>query len=156
MPHIRLMNCFWLLVPVLGWNLVLTSRLTQEGFRSDQKVASWILGPEGVLRIVVFAYPLLLPLQAMSEASRAGVAVYVLGLVVYCGSWIPLLRSPDTKWSRAAIGLLAPYLSPLFIFAGIALIGNSGLYLVLSAFFVAMHTLHGVQSHGILTTENGT
>ena len=72
MPQIRLLNCFWLLVPVLLWNLVLAPRLTQEGFRSDEKVASWVLGPEGVLRFVGFADPLLLPLQAHSAASRVG------------------------------------------------------------------------------------
>jgi len=154
MPPIRLPNCFWLLVPVLLWNLILAPRLTQEGFRSDEKVASWVLGPEGVLRIVVYAYPLLLPLQANSAASRVGSLVYVLGLLVYCGSWIPLLRRPDAKWSQSATGLLAPYLTPLLIFAGIALIGNSELYLLLSVFFVAVHTLHGVQSNGFLPSEN--
>lgn len=154
MPQIKLLNCFWLLVPVLVWNLVLAPRLTQEGFRSDEKVARWILGLEGVLRIVVFAYPLLLPLQANSSVSRAGSAVYVLGLVVYCGSWIPLLRRPDAKWSQAALGLLAPYFTQQLIFAGIALIGNSGLYLLLSVFFITVHALHGVQSNGLLPSEN--
>lgn len=154
MPQIRLLNCFWLLVPVLLWNLVLAPRLTQEGFRSDEKVASWVLGPEGVLRIVMYAYPLLLPLQANSAASRVGSVVYVLGLLVYGGSWIPLLRRPDAKWSHSAFGLLAPYFTPLLIFAGIALIGNSGLYLLLSVFFIAVHTVHGVQSNELLSSEN--
>jgi hypothetical protein len=102
----------------------------------------------------VFAYPLLLPLQVSSAASRVGSIVYGLGLLVYFGSWIPLQRCPDAKWSQAAIGLLAPYLMPILIFAGIALIGDSGLYMSLSLLFVAVHTLHGFQSHALPSSEN--
>jgi hypothetical protein len=143
------MNCFWLVVPVLLWNLIFTLRLTQEGYRSDARVAKWVLVPEIVLRIVVLGYPLFLPLQFGDLASRIGLVIYLVGLLVYFGSWIPVLKWPEAGWSKSAAGVLAPHYTPLLVFASIGLIGHSWVYLSLSVLFVAIHTLHGVQSFGL-------
>ena len=149
MPSLSFQNCFWLVVPVLLWNLIFTLRLTQEGYRSDKRVAKWILVPEMVLRIVVLGVPLFLPLQFGDLTSRIGLVVYLVGLLIYFGAWIPVLKWPEVRWSKSTAGELAPYYTPLLVFAGIGLIGHSWLYLLLSVLFVAIHTLHGLQSFGL-------
>jgi hypothetical protein len=72
--------------------------------------------------------------------------VYLVGLLIYFGSWIPVLKWPEARWSKSAAGVLAPHYTPLLVFASIGLIGHSWVYLSLSVLFVAIHTLHGVQS----------
>ena len=146
---LSLLNCFWLLVPILLWNVLFTPKLAQEGFRSDENVPRWILVAETVLRVVVFALPVLLPLQWADRLSRAGIVVYVVGTLIYCGSWIPLVYLPDARWSTSALGVLAPYFTPLIFFVGIGLIGHSWVFVLMSVLLIIFHTWHGIQSFGL-------
>jgi hypothetical protein len=154
MLQIRLLNCFWLLIPILLWNLIFTPRLQQEGYRSDTGISRGILILEHALRIFVFVFPLFLPFQIADVASKIGLVLYVVGILVYCGSWIPVLYRPDARWSRSAAGLLAPYYTPLPFLAGIGLIGHSWIYVVFSGLFIAIHVWHGVRSFGLLASGN--
>jgi hypothetical protein len=144
-----ILNCFWLLVPILVWNVLFTPKLTQEGFKSDEKVPRWILIAEGVLRIVVFAFSIFLSLQWADRLSRAGIAVYVVGTLVYCGSWLPVIYLPEARWSTSALGALAPYFTPLVFFVGIGLIGHSWAYVLMSVLLIVFHTWHGIWSFGL-------
>ena len=87
-------------------------------------MARWILILEHVLRIVVFGNPLFLPLQIADVARKIGLVLYVVGELVYCGSWIPVLYRLEARWSRSAAGLLAPFYTPLLFLVGIGLIGH--------------------------------
>lgn len=142
------LNCFWLLVPILLWNVVFIPKLTQAGFKSDANVPPWILVLEGILRVVVFAFPLLLPLQLKDQWSKTGLVVYIVGTLIYLGSWLPLVYQPNAQWSTSALGLLAPYFTPLILFVGIGLIGHSWVYVLLSVLLILFHTLHGIRSFG--------
>jgi hypothetical protein len=143
--ELRLLNGFLLLLPLLAWNLVLGSRLTLEAIISDAHSPKWLLMAENVTRILVFALPLLLPIQMKDAWNKAGLAVYSLGILIYFGSWLPLLLAPDSAWSQSAAGLLAPRLTPFIAFVGIALVCNAWLYGVISAVFIFFHTWHGIQ-----------
>jgi hypothetical protein len=140
----RWLNCFWLLVPVLVWNLVFATRLPQEVFHSDVYVPQWLLIAENILRIVVFALPLLLPLQGSQRSSRFGIALYLVGTTIYFASWLPLMLAPAAAWSTSTLGLLAPYVTPLLVFLGITLIANSWIYGLAALAFIAVHTLHAL------------
>jgi len=144
--ELRLLNCFWLMIPLLAWNLALGPRITQEQITSDSHSPAWLLNCENITRILVFALPLLLPLQWKETWSKAGLAIYLIGTLVYFASWLPLLLAPGSTWSQSAAGLLAPRLTPFLPFLGIALIGQSWPYGLVSAVFIFLHTWHGIQN----------
>ena len=141
-----LLNCFWLVIPLLAWNLVLGPRITDRRVTSDAHSPKWLLIVESVTRIFVFALPLLLPLQVKEAWSKAGLVVYPLGTLIYFASWLPLMLAPASAWSNSTPGLLAPRLTPFLSFLGIALVGNAWLYGILSALFIFFHTWHGIQN----------
>jgi hypothetical protein len=60
-----------------------------------------------------------------------------------------LILSPAAYWNNHPAGLLALRLTPLLSFLGIALMGESWLYGLISAAFIFFHTWHGVQNLGI-------
>lgn len=144
--NLRFLNGFLLLLPLLAWNMVLGSRLTQEAITSDAHSPKWLLVAESIARVLVFVFPLLLPIQVKDAWSKAGLAVYCLGTLIYFGSWLPLLMAPDSAWSQSAAGLLAPRLTPFLPFLGIALVCNAWPYGVISAVFIIFHTWHGIQN----------
>ncbi len=148
MPKIQILNCFILIIPVLLWNAIFTSRLPA-GYSSDVGVSQAILILEHVLRIPVFFYPILLPLQINDRYSKAGIVIYVAGVVVYFASWIMQLYFQETRWSTSTLGILAPAYTPLIWLLGIGLIGHSWFYVLISVLFSFIHVWHNVQVFGI-------
>jgi hypothetical protein len=140
------LNCLWLMVPLLAWNIILAPKITLPKVISDANSPAWLLAAENITRMIVFAFPLLLPLRVHNTVSIIGMAVYLIGMPLYCISWIPLIWMPDSIWSQSVVGLLAPRLTPLLPFLGIALIGHSAPYAVISALFIILHTSHGIQN----------
>lgn len=140
------LNCFLLMVPLLAWNLVLGPRITDPRVTSDANSPGWLLAAEHVTRILVFALPLLLPLQVKDVWGKAGLIVYIFGTLVYFASWLPLMMSPGSIWSNSGIGLLAPRLTPFLSFLGIAVISSVWIYGLISAVFIFFHTWHGIQN----------
>lgn len=144
--ELRWLNCLWLMAPLLAWNIILGPQITLDQVISDANSPTWLLAAENVTRIVVFAFPLLLPLRIQDNVSKTGLAIYLGGTLLYFVTWIPLIWMPDSFWSQSVAGLLAPRLTPLLPFLGIALIGHSAPYAVLSALFITLHTWHGIQN----------
>jgi hypothetical protein len=144
--QLQLLNCFWLMIPILAWNLVLGPRLTDPRVTSDKHSPAWLREAENVSRIIVFAFPLLLPLQWDDAWSKAGLVIYLVGTLVYFASWLPLIMAPGSRWSNHTSGLLAPRLTPFLAFLGIAMTGHSWLYGILAGIFIVLHTWHGVQN----------
>ena len=148
--ELYLLNCFWLILPLLVWNLILGPRITQDAITSDAHSPKGLLIAENVARILVFALPLFIPLPPgadwLSVLPMAGLIIYIIGTLVYFASWLPLLLSPGSVWSNRASCLLAPRLTPFLSFLGIALIGASWAYGLVAATFIFLHTWHGVQN----------
>ncbi len=144
--EIRLINCLYLMIPLLAWNLALAPRITQEKVFSDAHSPAWLLVAENLFRLGVFILPLLIPLRLDSLLSKAGLAVYIAGTLIYFATCIPLLLAPESAWASSPAGLLAPRLTPFLSMLGIALIGHSWPYGALSAVFIALHTWHGIQN----------
>jgi len=140
------LNCLWLMVPMLAWNIILTPKITLLKVISDANSPTWLLAAENITRMIVFVFPLLLPLRVQDTVSKIGMATYLIGMTLYFITWIPLIWMPDSIWSQSAAGLLAPRLTPLLPFLGIALIGLSAPYAVISALFIILHTWHGIQN----------
>ena len=144
--ELRWLTCLWLMAPLLAWNIILAPKITLDKVISDANSPSWLLVAENMARIVVFAFPLLLPLRVQDAISKTGLSIYLIGTLFYFITWIPLIWMPDSLWSQSAAGLLAPRLIPLLPFLGIALIGHSMPYAVLAALFIILHTWHGLQN----------
>lgn len=148
--ELRLLNCLLLILPLLVWNLVLGSRLTDARITSDAHSSKGLLIAENLTRIVLFVFPLLMPIPGRAEWQssllRAGLAVYFLGTLVYFASWLPLIFGPHSAWSNSVTGLLAPRLTPFLSFLGIAIIGGAWPYGVLSAVFTFIHIWHGIKN----------
>ena len=156
-PNIQLVNCFYLMIPILLWNLVLGSRITQAKVTSNAHSPRWLLEVEEGLRVIVFAFPLLMPLGWPAGWRQAGLALYVVGTLIYFASWLPLMEKPTSangmelsprfqSWRQSRAGLLAPRLTPLLAFLGIALLGSSWVYAILAVVFTGFHLAHGVQN----------
>ena len=144
MLKLQILNCIWLLVPIFVWNAIFATRLPQEGFQSDIGVPQVIKIAEHALRIGVFIWPLFLPLRRDNVLSQTGIILYIIGLLVYLASWLPLLYNPESMWSKSAVSLLAPAFTPLLWFSGIAIIGQSWYYGLVSILFVGVHVYHNV------------
>ena len=137
-----LFNGFWLLVPILIWNAIFSSRLAHPAFEHDEDVAQWLLISENVLRIGVFIAPLFLTLKWETTRSKVGWIAYIVGVQVYFGTWIPLMMAPDSAWSNSVIGFTAPAWTPLLWLVGTGLIGGWWPYVGLAVVFVAVHVSH--------------
>lgn len=143
-------NCFWLMISILAWNIIFGPKLTDPRITSDANSSAWLLGAENVFRMVIFILPLFMSLPRSADCQSAlpqfGFAIYVVGTLIYFVSWLPLIYVPTSTWSNSPLGLLAPALTPFLFFLGIALLGHSWLYGVLSVIFICIHTLHGIQN----------
>lgn len=144
MPRIQILNCLILIVPPLLWNAIFASKLPEE-YSSDENVSPAIVNLESVLRIIAFGFPILLPLQLDGLVRQAGLAIYIAGVIIYFASWTTQIYFQETRWSNSAIGILAPAYTPLIWLIGIALIGHSWVYVLISILFIFVHTWHNVQ-----------
>ena len=138
------LNCIWLILPLLAWNLILGPRISDPRVTSDSHSPKWLLIAENIVRILVFALPLLIPLprgvNGQPALAKAGLAVYILETLVYFVSWLPLLLAPTSTWSNRPAGLQAPRLAPFLSFLGIALLGDSWQYGIIATVFIYLHT----------------
>ncbi len=142
MLKLRWLNSFWLLIPILAWNLIFSSYLSHPAFEYDEAVSKWILTLENVLRFAVMILPLLMPLHLEKPQNKIGIVVYLIGLIIYFASWIPLMVAPDSAWSNSLLGFLAPAYTPLLWLLGISVISGWWPYLLLSLVFVGIHIGH--------------
>lgn len=149
------MSCGLLLLPLLGWNVVLAPHLPEPYASAafDRGVPTAVLAAEQVLRALVFALPFTMPLQWTTAAQRRALAGFALGALIYLGSWLPLVLAPEAAWSHSRLGLLAPAYTPaLWLFALALLAARSDgwwqrrpwLYPPLAAGFAAVHLTHAV------------
>jgi hypothetical protein len=147
-------NCFWLLAPILLFNLLFTRQLPaayqMNVFWKD--IPKAISVPENLLRILVMVLPVFMRLRVSSPSQKLGFILYLAGLAIYFASWAVLITVPQCAWSTSAAGFMAPSWTPIVWLLGISLIGNELLlpgiafkpwmYGVLSVLFLIFHNLH--------------
>ncbi len=148
-----LLNCFWLVVPLLIWNIIFYHDLPQ-GYTSPKiwdAIPDWVKISENILRILVFSTPILLKLSIKSKTQRLGLIVYLCALLLYFSSWLVQIYLNNSSWSNSLFGFMAPAYTTLLIFIGIAIIGKHSflsipkirrIYLIIAIAFVSIHTYH--------------
>jgi hypothetical protein len=158
-----LKNCFWLLAPILAFNMIFMRQLPaayqMNVFWKDIPKAIGV--PENLLRTLVMILPVFMRLRISTASQKLGFGLYLTGILVYFASWAALIAAPQSAWSTSAIGFLAPAYTPILWLVGIGLIGNElhfqkvpfkpWMYWALSALFLLFHNLHAatVYSRGI-------
>ncbi len=146
-------SCGLLTVPILVWNAVFTPYLPPSLASSDfnRDIPILLLCTENALRIAVMALPFLMPLDVASAVQRRGLWLFVMGVLLYVFTWVPLMVAPESAWSTSRMGFLAPAFTPLVWLAGLGLTGGrlygsvpfkAWMYLVLAGAFVAVHVAH--------------
>ena len=146
-------TCGLLLVPILAGNAMFLRYLPPA--ISDAELWDAIPQPlalaENALRVVVFALPFFLPLQLSSKRQRAGLGLYIFGVLVYSASWLALIALPQSSWAASPAGFLAPAYTPTLWLMGLSLIGREfswggsyrpWVYPLFSALFLAAHVCH--------------
>lgn len=149
------LNCFLFTLPIMVWNIVLTSKLPQE-FQPEifwKDIPPLLSYGENISRLVVFMLTLLMPLSISTETQKRGLFLYAGGTLLYFFSWIVLIVLPNSAWSKSLIGFTAPAYTPLVWLIGIGLIGNSfyfnlpfrrWFFISASILFLIFHNCHTV------------
>ena len=148
-----LFNCFLLLVPVIGWDILFASRLPapfqSEIFQSEIPLAISI--GEHIFRVFIFLLAFLMPISIKSPIQKVGIILYAIGLLAYFASWLLLIYYPESSWSKSCQGFMAPAYTPALWLAGIALIGKNfyfrlpygrWIFIALAVIFLILHNIH--------------
>jgi len=150
-----LLNCLWLLLPIMAWNLIFAGKLPQAYSEEvfSKNIPAFITSGENIFRLIVFILPVLMPLRIETQSQKLGLLLYVIGIVIYFLSWLAQMYFPQSAWSLSAWGFLAPAFTPLIWLIGIGLIGDalyfsspyrSWMYIVTSVIFLGFHLSHAL------------
>lgn len=148
-----LINCGWLLLPAVLWNVVFAARLPaafqpQEFWRD---IPSALAAVENSLRIVVFVLPFFMPLRLRERAQRRALLLFAAGTLIYFCSWLALMVAPQSAWATSALGFTAPAWTPALWLGTLALLGRElcwghfyrwWMHALLSAGFLVAHISH--------------
>jgi hypothetical protein len=146
-------TCGMLLVPALAWNAALLKRLPPVISNPDiwGAIPQPLAIAENTLRILIFAVPFFMPLQVSTKRQKRGIALFIVGTLVYFASWLALIASPQSSWATSAAGFLAPAYTPALWLLGLSLLAQEyswgstarpWIYATLSVLFLATHISH--------------
>lgn len=141
--ELSIFNCFYLVLPVLIWNFIFASKLNQDIFRLEIAYSKFLNLLEDILRYTSFILPVLLPIKITHSYQETGIVLYLIGIMIYFISWLPLLLMPENNFSTHKLILFAPYVTPILFFCGISLLGDSILFFTISTLFVLLHFING-------------
>ena len=146
------LNCFWLFLPVLAFDALyaaaLPAALQPDIFWRD--IPPVLSATETVGRVATMVLAAYMPLAFHGARRKLGGLVYLAGMAAYLGSWLALMRLPESAWSLSATGFAAPAYTPLVWLAGISLIGSGrsrrldGAFAVAALAFCAAHVAHAL------------
>ena len=135
-------NHFLFLLPPIIWNLVFTPLLPMDHFLGEAPF--WVVLVENLFRIITFTLPLFLPVVWDHKRFRTGLKLYTVGLLLYFGSWMHLMISPDSSLAGLAVYQLAPAFTPMIWLAGMSMMSRSRFYGLASFFFISFHVMEYV------------
>ncbi|HRF49081.1 MAG TPA: hypothetical protein PLC98_15725 [Anaerolineales bacterium] len=150
-------NGMWLIVPILGFSLVLMDRLpaalTPALFNKD--IPDLLLLGENVGRIFLFGLPSLFALGISTRTQKWGLALYGVGVATYFLSYLAQIVLPDSAWSTSMAGFVATAYTNLTWIIGLGLLGerfyftnrvryHPVFYLAPAFVFLVFHITHAV------------
>ena len=150
-------NGIWLIFPILGFSLILGSRLpaalTPALF--NKGIPDVLLYGENIGRILVIGMPAFFSIGITTKTQKRGLALYLVGVALYYLSYGALIVFPDSAWSTSMIGFAAAAYTNIFWMTGLGLLGEkfyvpTGLryrpvfYIAPAALFLIFHIMHAV------------
>jgi hypothetical protein len=153
-------NGIWLTLPPLLFSLILMSflpnALTPAQF--NRGIPDVIVTVESIGRILVFAIPAFFSIGISTTTQKRGLALYLTGVTLYYLSYGTQNFSPNSAWSKSAIGFAASAYTNVFWMIGLGLLGEKFyfterlryrpiFYIVPAVVFVVSHTIHAVIYH---------
>ena len=148
------MNCFLLFVlplVMMVFGKQLPPALLAENF--NKGIPPFIEYGEAIFRYAVMALAVFMPMRISTQRQKVGLAIYIMGVILYALSWVPLILFPQSAWSTSWIGFSAMAYTPLIWLIGIGLVGDSfyfpipykpWYYILLSMAFVIFHMAHTI------------
>ncbi len=140
------------LIPIFLWNIAFMSKLPR-CYQPDVfniNIPRSIIVSENVFRIIIFTIPLFFSLNKIGPIINTGVSLYILGTALYFISWLLLIISPNSRWSRSIVGFTAPAYTPIIWLVGISLMVDSCYlftyskwhFLLPATLFSVFHVIH--------------
>jgi hypothetical protein len=148
-------NGFIPILPIMLFNLLFSSKLPEE-FESkifDSDIPVLIDYGEKIFRILIFGFSFFVKTDVYTSAGRIGLIIYIVGVLMYFLSWLPLIFAPSSSWSKSIIGFTAPAYTPVVWLSGCGLMFNSYYfdvpyapvhYFIPAILFLLLHVLHTV------------
>jgi hypothetical protein len=151
-----LYNGVFLLLITMLWNIIFYEYLPEtfslENFTKN--VPAIVLIGENIFRILTFGFTIFLLVGLRDKAQKIGLALYIVGVIIYFASWAAQMFLPESMWSQSLIGYTAPAFTSIIWLLGIGLLGkdlvikkipyNRFVFISLSITFVVFHTAHAV------------
>jgi hypothetical protein len=120
-------NGYILIIPILFWNIIFTAKLppayAPKSFNTN--IPMFLLIGENIFRTVIFVFPFLFKININLIQGKQGLIVYLFGSLFYYASWLLLIYSPNSLWSKSLFGFAAPAWTPIIWLVGIALMADS-------------------------------
>jgi len=145
-------NAGWLMVLPLALNLFAEKLpAAYDPKRFDTGIPASVTLPENLFRMIVCFSPFLMPLSISSPPQKAGLGIYIAGVILYYLGWGAEIFLPKSRWSTSWMGFLAPAYTALFWLVGIGLICDrfffaspyrSWMYLAAAVVFIGFHVTH--------------
>jgi len=119
-------NGIWLTIPPLLFSFSLMNylpeALTPATF--NENIPPILVMGENIARIFVFGMPLFFSVGLSTRTQKRGLALYLVGIVLYYLSYLLLIWAPDTAWSNSLVGFAAPAYINIFWMSGLGLLGE--------------------------------
>ncbi len=138
MLKLRFPNLFLIIVPILIWNILFSSKLPLDHFFS-LSAPQWLLVSENILRLIIFTLPLFMPINKENKYFIIGKRLFIFGVIIYFISWVVLIILPLENIVHMAWLLYMPAITPLVWLIGISLMGDLAIYSGLSILFIILH-----------------
>ncbi|MFY0685998.1 MAG: hypothetical protein JXQ90_02475 [Cyclobacteriaceae bacterium] len=147
-----LSNCFLLYIPIIAWNVLLSTHLP-ESYQDERwnNIPNWLLLLENTSRPALYIIPMFMQLRWKTNQQKLGIGIYTAGLLLYFISWLLQIFFPNSDWSLTYIGFAAPAFTALFWLIGIGITGHQlyyprrwilPLYWILTLVFMLAHIGH--------------
>jgi len=122
-----LSNGYIALLPILVWNIALTSKLPPaydlKLFNSN--IPFTITFGENIFRSIIFILPVFFRLNLTSSLNIKGAITFLFGIALYFSSWLMLIYAPNSDWSNSILGFSAPAYTPIVWLVGLSLLVES-------------------------------
>lgn len=148
-------NGFVLLIPIFVWNIIFASKLPHafDIKNFDIDIPRFLLIGENIFRVIIFTLPLLFKIDISTTTGKLGLALYIIGSLIYFVSWLLLIYAPNSLWSISIFGFTAPAYTPIIWLVGIALMADSynfsikyirWHYIIPCIIFIILHVMHSI------------